>query len=343
MGVSGPAFCIGIQQVPPTNLWNTPGLPMIGRVSRISAIIPATDRPATLPAALAAVRGASEPPDELIVIDEPAACGPAQARNDGARRASGEILVFVDADVAVHADAFARIRRAFEADSDLAAVFGSYDDDPARNGLVSDFRNLLHHHVHHQGAGPATTFWAGLGAIRREAFERVGGFDERRFPRPSVEDIDLGARLTARGARILLDPRIQGRHLKQWTLFSMVTTDVVHRGIPWVELMLSRRTPTTALNLGWRHRLSAAASLLLAASIVRRRSRGALAGVGALSVLNWPFYRLLFRSRGWRQAAVAIPLHAIHHLSGSAAVPAGLLSYLHTRLRRRSRRSRTDR
>ncbi|MGH7896935.1 MAG: acetone carboxylase subunit gamma, partial [Candidatus Binatia bacterium] len=44
----------------------------------------------------------------------------------------------------------------------------------------SRFRNLLHRHVHQEGAGPATTFWAGLGAIRREAFERVGGFDALR-------------------------------------------------------------------------------------------------------------------------------------------------------------------
>ncbi|MDF2754156.1 MAG: pglI 2, partial [Gaiellaceae bacterium] len=82
--------------------------------------------------------------------------------------------MFVDADVEVHEDAFQRIRSAFNGDPGLAAIFGSYDDAPGADGIVSDFRNLLHHHVHHQGAGVATTFWAGLGAIRREVFLDLG-------------------------------------------------------------------------------------------------------------------------------------------------------------------------
>ena len=83
----------------------------------------------------------------------------------------------MDADVAVHADAFRRIRAAFTADPGLTAVFGSYDDDPPALGAVSGFRNLLHYHVHQSSAGPAGTFWAGLGAVRRDAFAEAGGFD----------------------------------------------------------------------------------------------------------------------------------------------------------------------
>ena len=83
------------------------------------------------------------------------------------------------------------------ADPGLVAVFGSYDDDPPADGAVSTFRNLLHHHVHQAAAGPASTFWAGLGALRRDAFLASGGFDERRYPASSVEDIELGMRLSA--------------------------------------------------------------------------------------------------------------------------------------------------
>src|SRR6266487_5387765 len=124
----------------------------------LSVVIPATDGPSTLARCIAAIHASASAPEELIVVDSPRTAGPSEARNVGARRASGEFLVFVDADVEVHADAFARIRHAFEEDGDLVALFGSYDDDPEHNGLVSDFRNLLHHHVHQAGAGPATTF-----------------------------------------------------------------------------------------------------------------------------------------------------------------------------------------
>ena len=120
----------------------------------------------------------------------------------------------------------------------LVAVFGSYDDQPADPAPVSRFRNLLHHHVHSSSPGPAETFWAGLGAIRRDAFLAAGGFDAARYPEPAIEDIELGTRLVADGASIVLDPQIRGTHLKRWSLTSMVRTDLVRRGIPWVQLQL---------------------------------------------------------------------------------------------------------
>src|SRR5829696_5491870 len=140
----------------------------------------------------------------------------------GRHSTAEEVLVFVDADVLPHPDAFARLREAFEVDPALDAVFGSYDTSPRATGLVSRFRNLLHHHVHQQGAGPATTFWAGLGAVRRETFESAGGFDASRFPHASVEDIELGMRLAAAGGKLRLDPELQGTHLKAWTLVELV-------------------------------------------------------------------------------------------------------------------------
>src|SRR5207244_8179187 len=112
--------------------------------------------------------------DEILVVDDLQVPGPAAARNEGARRATGEVLVFVDADVVPHADAFRLIRGAFDGDPELVALFGSYDDAPPAPGAVSGFRNLLHHHVHQAGAGPAETFWAGLGAVGREAFLQAG-------------------------------------------------------------------------------------------------------------------------------------------------------------------------
>jgi GT2 family glycosyltransferase len=299
----------------------------------MAVIVPATNRPATLALTVAAIEDARDGPEELIVVDRPAGLGPAGARNLGARQASGDLLVFVDADVAVHRDAFSKIRAAFAADGLVTAVFGSYDDDPAPGGLASDFRNLLHHHVHNTNAGPATTFWAGLGAVRREAFLDVGGFDERRFSDPSVEDIELGMRLVARGYLVVLDDEIQGTHLKRWTLAEMIRTDFMRRGVPWVRLLLERRTTSTALNLGWRNRVSAGASLAVVGGMLVRSPVVAAGAVGGLVALNRSFYALLLRRRGVRQALAGVPLHVLHHVVSSGALGAAVALHLRDRVR----------
>ncbi len=302
-------------------------------MASLTVIVPATNDPPTLAVCTDAIQRAESGPEELIVVREAERTGPAAARNAGARGATGDVLVFVDADIEIHADAFRRIRAAFASDPELVAVFGSYDDEPAAEGLVSAFRNLLHHHVHQTSAGRATTFWGGIGAVRRDAFERVGGFDDERFAVPSVEDIELGMRLTAAGARIVLDPAIQGKHLKRWTLAQMVGTDLRRRGIPWVELLLESRSGASALNLGWRHRLSTLAVLLGFGALVRRRPRTVAASVGMLVVLNHSFYVLLARQRGGLEAVAGIGLHALHHLTAAASVPAGVLRHGLRRLR----------
>jgi glycosyltransferase involved in cell wall biosynthesis len=290
----------------------------------IGVIVPATNRPTTLARCVEAIRDSSDPPDELIVVTEPAGAGPAAARNAGAGRATADILVFVDADVIVHRDALSRIRAAFGCDPSLKALFGSYDDEPGAPGVVSGFRNLLHHHVHQQAAGPAETFWAGLGAIQRQEFLDAGGFDEARFPRASIEDVELGMRLVANGARIRLDPMIQGTHLKRWTLLGMLRTDFARRGVPWVGLLLRSRTAPRYLNLGWRHRLSAAASLLALFAVVRRRLALLAGAMVALVGLNRSLYALVLERLGPRGALAGLGVHVLHHLAATASLAGGL-------------------
>ena len=289
----------------------------------LTVVIPATDEPPTLPRCLAALARSSEP-HAVEVITEPPSSGPAAARNAGVAGSAGEIVVFVDADVEVHPDALRRLRERLESDPQLDAVFGAYDERPAAQQLVSRFRNLLHHHVHACAAGPATTFWAGLGAVRRDAFLAAGGFDERRFPRPSIEDVELGMRLHARGCRIALDPAVRGTHLKRWTLRSMVRTDFAARGVPWVALALERGGAGTALNLGWRQRAAAASALAAVGALALRRPRAAAAGLGAMILSNMSFYVLLGRRGGMRLALAGVPLHLLHHLTAALSVPAGV-------------------
>lgn len=298
---------------------------------RLAVVVPATNEPATLASCLGAIGRAVDPPDQVIVVDRPRLAGPAEARNAGVLQADAEILVFVDADIEVHEDVFTRIRSAFAEDPELTALFGSYDASPHADGIVSRFRNLLHHHVHHSSPGDASTFWAGLGAIRRDAFTAAGGFDADRYRLPSIEDIELGARLAASGARIRLDPQIQGTHLKAWTLANMVRTDLLQRGVPWVVLLLERGADSSALNLGWRHRLSTAACVMGAGAGIRRKPRTVAGAAVVVLALNWPLYALLWRRGGAKLAVGGVGLHVLHHLTAAVAVPLGILRYVGSR------------
>lgn len=291
----------------------------------LTVVVPATDNPPTLQRCLGALAAAKDGPDELIVVDRAPDSGFAAARRAGVAAAHGDVIAFVDSDVLVHRDALARLRSAFDDDPSLAAVVGSYDDAPEAPGIVSRFRNLLHHHVHQSSPGAIGSFWGGLGAVRRAAFDAVGGFDpEERW----LDDVDLGMRLVAAGFRIELRPDIQGTHLKRWTLRTMIWTDFAIRGVPWVQLLFKHRTLSNELNLGWRHRASAASTLGAVGALVARRPLGIAVGLGVLVALNRPFYALVLRREGPSRAAAAVGLHAIHHLTAVAGIVGGVAAQL---------------
>ncbi len=172
---------------------------------------------------------------KVRVLQLPRQSGPAAARNYGATRARGDVLFFVDADVLVRSDTLARVAGHFLNNPGVAAVFGSYDNSPAEQNFLSQYKNLYHHFVHQQASHEAVTFWAGCGAIRRDVFEAVGGFDQDRYAEPSIEDIELGYRMRRMGHRILLDKELQVKHLKQWKMGSLLRADVLNRALPLVK------------------------------------------------------------------------------------------------------------
>ena len=219
------------------------------RKGDIDEVIVADDGSTDHSASMAAEMGAQ-------VVFTGSRSGPGAARNKAAQVAKGEILWFVDADVLVHPDAAAHVRSAL-ANSDFVAVFGSYDDRPPARNFASQYKNLIHHYYHHKGDRNASTFWAGCGAVRKEAFLEVGGFDVVRYPDASIEDIELGYRLRAGGRRILLEPRLQGTHLKVWRFGGMIHTDAFRRAVPWARLIVSQGGLLDDLNVSKVERLRA--------------------------------------------------------------------------------------
>lgn len=274
----------------------------------ISVIIPVHSASSYLSSCLECLAKSTELPHECIVVDDGSTDdsievarrfgakvlstgghrGPAYARNLGARAATGTLLFFIDADVRVHTNTLAKVLFNFKNCPHLDALIGSYDNSPGSPDFLSQYRNLMHCFVHQNGRSEASTFWSGCGAIRRQIFLEFSGFNEL-YARPAIEDIELGFRLVHAGRKIVLDRTLLVTHLKRWTFWNLVKTDILDRGVPWTELILRDHHMPRDLNLQLSQRISVAIAFLLFL----------VAALGALFYQGYflaPFFALLFLS-----------------------------------------------
>jgi glycosyltransferase involved in cell wall biosynthesis len=317
----------------------------------VSVVIPVYNGGESFRRCLTQIRQASPAPLEVIVVADgdtdgsgslaeqfgatviqlPVSGGPAKARNVGARVAKGDILFFVDADVEIRPETIEQVTSAFEQDLSLAALIGSYDDAPGAANFLSQYRNLLHHYVHQTGQRDAFTFWGACGAIRREVFLAIGGFNEH-YRRPCIEDIELGYRLRKAGHKIELHKSIQVKHLKRWDVVSMLRADIFYRALPWTALLLQERQMTNDLNLQVSSRVSVLLlfSALLTAMVAWWLPMAlaiALLLLVALGVLNWPVYQFFYRKRGVLFALQVVPWHWLYYGYSGLAFGIGLIRH----------------
>lgn len=258
--------------------------------------------------------------------------GPARARNRGVQKTESEFVIFIDADVCVHPDTVERIMQNFAEDKDLVAVIGTYDDTPADPGFLSQYRNMFHHYIHCQSVGQVTTFWSGCGAMRRDVFIKYGGFDEKRYQHPAIEDIELGTWVTAEGGKILLDRKIQCKHLKRWSFFDMLKTDIFQRGIPWIDLILRSGKAVKTLNVTGSQRLSVALVLTAFVCIIlsiwwRSMLIGTAAAMIVVTLVNIKLYRFFAYRRGMLFAAKSLILHWLYFVCCAFSVIAGTMRF----------------
>ena len=209
----------------------------------ISVIVPAHNEEAWLPATLDSIRAAADHVRarsgvgiETIVVDNGSTDGTAavardrgatvvhepvrsigRARNTGARHASGEVLMFVDADV--------HIPRTL-----LEVIHGVMDDPRCIGGGVD-----TEHHPRHLVVRLHLRAWRVLAAVlplvqgatqfcRKSAYEEVGGYPEDVW---MGEDTDFYgnlrklARKTGGMVRLIRTPRVRpsSRRFDEWPLW----------------------------------------------------------------------------------------------------------------------------
>ena len=322
------------------------------RGSRLSVVIPVKNGETDLECCLRRLRSSTWTDFEILVVDDGSTDrsaqiaaelgarviplqptrGPALARNEGVKHACSPWIFFLDADVAVHTETLERAVHHLERHPEIVALFGSYDDQPSARGLVSQYRNLLHHHVHQTGEfdsdnlRSARTFWTGCGVVRRDVFLMLGGFDPELYPRPAIEDIEFGYRLTAAGYRCVLARDVLATHLKRWTLFHMIETDILRRGVPWMILQWRSRIAENDLNVATDQKICVLAvglgllAMILAAAASPWWLLASFASLAVVAILNQRFYEFLAKVKGPRFALEALPLHALYYVCCGCSV-----------------------
>jgi glycosyltransferase involved in cell wall biosynthesis len=248
------------------------------------------------------------------IIRQPSNRGAAAARNRGSREANGQILFFLDADVFVDKGTLTFIVEDL-AENDLAsAVIGVYAIAQEIEGFFSQYQTLFTIFNHEQSKRYIGWFWTAMGAVKRDAFEDTGGFNEK-YVGASAEDVELGYTLRKKGHRILYDNRIRGIHYHHHNLGSLIRNNF-KKSAALVELVwkmsrddkfahgFSNRRNLYALIASY----SMTASLLLA--IIRPEWIILFAvSLVALVLCNLPFYGFLRREKGTTFILKTILLH----------------------------------
>lgn len=312
----------------------------------ISVVVPVRDGAGYLERCLASLFASEFPSFEVIVVDDgskdqsaaiarqfPCAVietmrprGPAAARNVGAGMARGAILFFLDADILIQPDSLGIVAAKVSANPDVAALFGSYRAETLPQNFVSRYKNLLHHHTHQTSCEEASTFCSGFGAIRKEAFEELGGFNpDCRF----LEDVEIGYRMQRRGMRVRLCKDLQLTHCKRYSLKTLVHSDVFGRAIPWTRLMLENRIFRSDLNTQWHNIISVPVACLLPAACAVPEQPYVFGGLlAAFLALNARFLRVAYKHDGFAFMLGASALCWFGYIYSAVGLAAGVGAHL---------------
>ena len=130
--------------------------------------------------------------------------GPAVARNNGAKKAKADNLVFLDSDCVVSKNWLKEIINPLEKNS-IAGVQGIYKN--RQKELIARFVHLEIEQRYEKMAKQKFIDFSGSysAAYKKKVFQKMNGFDES-FPMASGEDTDFSFRVSEAGYKMVLRP-----------------------------------------------------------------------------------------------------------------------------------------
>ncbi|MFD5157562.1 glycosyltransferase family 2 protein [Streptomyces hawaiiensis] len=265
---------------------------------------------------------------DVTVLQTPRNSGVAVARNTGAAAARGEILFFVDSDVALRPDAVEKAVEELLAHPEYGAVCGIYEDEPLiRDSVVEECRVLQAYCWRMDSLGTVSFLFSSLTAIPRRVFTEIGPFNPRLR---QTEEVDYGERMSEH-YQIRVTPHVLGRHDDDDKLLPLMRK-LFRRARLRVPLFARRRRfakgfETASRSMGAVAALGAVATLPLA--LLGPWWLAVPAALAGLSVAgDLPMYRYVRSRRGWRFLTVFTTVAFATNVAISAGIAVGSVHWL---------------
>lgn len=313
---------------------------------KVSVVIPAYNAAETLGACLASVQAAAVPQMELWVVDDgstdatahvarekgaqllqhPQNRGTSAARNTGWRASSGDVIIFVDADVHVRPDTLLRLLKLMQENPNLLGCNGIFAIDTPQPDRVSAFVNTAIHYQHRRHGRRVASAFTAICALRREALLQMGGWDERFFSRYAD---DVATRWQLPPGSLGMDPEATVVHQKVVRLGGLLRhrANIGYHFLRSVELNKDKasQSPDKIL-LNLRYPANTALAALTVLEVVFPPAwpllpLNALGFVGANAGFMW----FVLRNRSPGEAIMALPLSVLEGFAYAAGMGRAIL------------------
>ena len=271
----------------------------------------------------------------IKIIDLSKNQGAAVARNKGASLAKGRILLFLDSDILLKKDSLTIVSDFFQKNPSISVLQGIYDRKIASKNLFSIYKHYYHVYKFSKIKGKTILSTSSFClAVKKEVFEKIGGFDNRFPARSAGEDVDLGLRLRKNGYPIFLERKLKVTHLKSYTFFSFIRSEFIKiasntklmlRNKSISQFPISKNKPKKMLNVIF----SILLSLLIPISLFYSRYIFILLLITFI-ILNWKILFLITNEKSILISLAILPIIYLDMLIAQTALIYGFYEYKKT-------------
>jgi GT2 family glycosyltransferase len=225
----------------------------------ISVVIPNYGRGEEVLECINSIRKSSFLPQEIVVVDDCSTDnsveilksnnikviehsenkGTAAARNTGAKKTNGEIIVFIDSDVVIHKDTIQKCVQLFQRDETISVIVGLPDKTNKYQGIVTA-HFLMRMYFRLLEFSDNVSYTNGtMTAVRRSIFDKIGGYNEK-LRTPGIEDAEFGLEIYRNNEKIYLDKTNLVTHNKKIDFWGLIKSDMA-RTVDRVFFMFRKR------------------------------------------------------------------------------------------------------